>query len=581
MPARLSEEGDVLVVRLSGSKEEFQDQLAKVKLIPGRRFNPEEKTWELPNDLETLLKVVHTLEPEMPAILQAKIKKAKAEMAQELVTKLADDAALAVPWHTKLAPKQRAGIDFLTEHPHSLLADEMGSGKTVQAISTVYEYQLRLPDGGNPIDNPEEYNFLVVCPNSVTGVWERELRKWVGDDVPITIIDAKTKPKRIAQLEQAQGWVIVNWEKLRIMPELAKRDWDAVIADESHRAKNRKAQQTKALWKLTAPVQLALSGTPIMNDPGELWPVLRWLRPEQYTSYWAFYYNYTDEYTGYKGRHVVLGVKNADALRFELSDKMVRRTKREIHADIPEKLPPDVREIPMKPKQAKLYEEAEKAFWLEIVQEAQERDAAEGTDANVTAIRNIMDAPELDVETLRLMLPNSASRLVRQRQIATSPAVLGGPDDSGKLDALIEIIEDEPDRPFVVFAWYKDTVRLIAERLRQKKISVETFTGDTPADHREQIAEDFQAGEFRVIVLTIMAGGVGIDLFRASTCIFVEQDWVPAINNQAIDRLHRKGQTDDVQAIFLQSRGTVDTGRIAPKNKLKEAIVTSILGDET
>lgn len=555
------------MLRLRGDKEEFQDQLAKVKAIPGRRYNAVEKTWELPNDLETLLKVVHTMEPEMPALLQGRIQKAKAELAEELVTSLPDDAAIVVPWQARLAPKQRAGIDFMAEHPHCLLADEMGSGKTVQAISTVYEYYYRRLK--YTIDfvnfNPR---VLVVCPNSVTGVWKRELEKWAGE--PATVIDGKSPDARRKQLEEATGWVIVNWEKIRLMPELAKIKWDAVLADEAHRAKNRDAKQTRALWKLRAPVQLALTGTPIMNEPAELWAILHWLRPEQYTSYWAFFYNYTDSYQGYKGKPVILGVRNPDALRFELADKMVRRTKREIHADIPVKLPPQTIEIPMKPKQRKLYDEAVKAFWLEIAQEVDEDDQE--------ALREALDTGDLEV--MKLLIPNPAARMVRMRQIASSPALLGGPDESAKLDAAVEIIADNPEKPFVVFTWYKGTAELMLKRLAKRKISARGFTGDTPAADREPLAQAFQNGDYRVIVLTIMAGGAGIDLFRASTCLFVEQDWVPANNNQAIDRLHRKGQDEEVQAIFLQSEDSVETGKIAPKNRTKEFIVTSVFGSD-
>lgn len=576
MPARLSEDGDVLVLSLGGSKEEFADQLAKVKMIPGRRYNSVERQWEMPNDLETLLKVVHTIEPEMPAILQGKIKAAKAELQQELVTKLPDDAKLIVPWADKLTPKQRSGVDFLAEHPHSLLADDMGAGKTIEAISTVYEYHYRKLE--YTIDRGMfQPKVLVVAPNSVTGVWVRELSKW--GDIPATVIDGKTKQKRIAQLESADGWVIINWEKLRLMPELAKVKWDAVIADESHRAKNRKAKQTKALWKLRAPIQLALSGTPIMNEPAELWSILHWLRPEQYTSYWAFFYNYTDYYDGYRGKPVILGVKNADRLRFELGDKMVRRTKREIHRDIPERLPTQMIEVPMKPKQKKLYEDAKDAFWLEIAQEAVENKANNPDSPTVIQVTEALEAS--DIDTLRLLIPNAASRLTRMRQIATSPALLGGPDESSKLDAVIETIMDGGDRPFVVFGWYKDTIKLVLERLKRKNISAQGFTGDTPANEREPMAAAFQRGDFQVIAATIMSGGTGIDLYRSSDPLFAEQDWVPANNNQAIDRTDRKGQRNPVLPRFFLTADTVDTGRIAPKNRTKEFIVDSILGAES
>lgn len=582
--SRLYEQDDILVLKLSG--DDFDGDLRKAKEIAGRRYNPAEKVWEFPNDPDTLMKIAFTIEPELPAELRDKLKGVKAEITQELITPLPDDAALVVPWHARLAPKQRAGVDFLADHPHSLLCDEMGGGKTVQGQSAAIEAELRHPDWFAECDNLR----LIVAPNSVTSHWERELQKWAGIDADDIHLITGDRPRRAAQLTAAieastdEGaatqWIIVNWEKLSIMPELAKIKWKAVIADEAHRAKNRKAQRTKALWKLKAPVQIAATGTPIMNDPGELWALLKWLRPEQYTSYWAFLANYAETYSGFKGKQVVIGVKNADSLRFELSDKMVRRTKRAIHDDIPEPFPPVERIIPMHPEQAKLYDEAVKDFWLEIAQDVHERKPEDEALPSPAALVELLERETVNLETLKLMIPNAAARLTRLRQIATSPAILGGPDKSGKLDAVIDTVTDaESGRPFVIFCWYKPAVELVVARLRAVKISAEGFSGDHTRDERSELAQAFQAGEFQVIVPTLSTGGEGIDLYRSSDPLLAESDWVPAINQQAIDRCDRKGQTNQVQAQFFRSSDTVDTGRLAPKQRLKAGIVSAILGE--
>lgn len=578
MPARLHEEDDELVLKLGG--DGFDDQLAKAKELVGRRYNAPDKTWRFPNDADSLMAVVHSMEPELTAELAARVKKAAAEVAGDLITRLPDDAALAIPWRERLTPKQRAGIDFMAEHPRTLLCDEMGAGKTIEAISSVYEYGIR--HNYMTTDGPR---VLVVCPNSVTGVWLRELSNWAG--VGGIVIDGKTPEKRAEQLDNATGWVIINWEKLqksvKLLPLLEKIKWDAVIADEAHRAKNRKAQKTKGLWKLRAPMQIAATGTPIMNDPGELWSLLRWMRPEQYTSYWKFFYDYCDFYNGYRGKKMVKGVRNPDALRFELADKMVRRTKREIHVGIPKPFDPLTRIIPMKPAQQKLYDEALKEFWLDVVQEVQKK--IDGTEPGM--FDDLIDpAAELekaaesgDLETIKMLIPNAAARLVRCRQIASSPAVLGGPDESGKLDAVMETITDaEEGRPFVVFAWYKPTVEIIVQRLHKLGIDARGFTGDTPVKDRTRLANEFQDGKFQVIVATIATGGEGIDLFRASDVLLAEEDWVPAKNQQAIDRCDRMGQENPVQAQFFRSADSVETGKLAPKLATKTLITTTILG---
>ncbi len=579
MPSYLREENDALILKIGGSKLEFDDTLAKAKAVEGRRYNAADKEWEFPNDIETLLKVCFTIEPEIGTDLQVRMQTAKAKVAEELVTKLPDDAELMVPWASRLTAKQRAGVEFMVEHPHCLLCDEMGAGKTVQAITAAYEYEHRHHRsdaiGGNP--------YLVVCPNSVTGHWAAELKKWAAVESTILTGSSAAANKQLEELPPGVGWVIVNWEKLRLLPALAKINWAAVIADEAHRAKNRKAKQTKALWKLRATVQLALTGTPVMNNPGELWSVLKWLVPEQYTSYWKFFYNYTEYYDGFKGKPVVIGVKNPDSLRFELADKMIRRTKRDIHAGIPVPFPPAHHNIPMKPKQKTLYESALKDFWLEVVQEVTQ-EGEPGEDGKLGPIDRAEIAAAIEsgnLETLKMMIPNAAARLTRCRQVATSPALLGGEDESGKLDAVIETITDaELERPFVVFAWYKGTVQLILDRLHAKHITARGFTGETEVRERAGLAKDFQAGDFQVFVSTIATGGTGIDLFRASDVLMAESDWVPASNEQAIARCDRMGQGNPVQARYFASADTVETGRIAPKLKVKQFIVDSILGAE-
>lgn len=568
MPASLRAESDALVLKLGGTTDEFQHQLAQVKLIAGRRYNGAEKVWEFPDDVETLLQVVHGVEPEMDRELRERVKAAKVEVANELVTHLPDDAALAVPWRERLAPKQRAGIDFMAEHPHSLLADEMGSGKSVQALSTVHEYEIR--NGLAP------GHKLIVAPNSVTGHWAQEIEKWTEvTDSTIVTGDIKKRKAVVANfLERPTGWLIVNWEKLRLMPELEKINWSAIIADEAHRAKNRKAKQTKALWKLHADVQLALTGTPIMNDPGELWALLKWLLPEQYTSYWAFFTNYAESYAGYKGKAVVIGVKNADSLRFELADKMVRRTKREIHGDIPEPFDPAVNEIEMPKAQAKLYDEVTKQFWVDLRQDVEDEKLSLDLAALAEAVENE------DLDAVKMMIPNSGARFTRQRQVATSGALIGAEDVSGKLDELaVKVLEYQP-RPFVIFTYYRMTLELLQRRFDEAGVEFRYFHGDnSTAAERQVMADEFQEGKFPIIGATIKSGGVGIDLYRASDVELAESDTVPANNQQAIDRADRKGQTERVQATYWRSKDTVETGNIASKLATKTLIVNTILGE--
>ena len=592
MAARLIQGDDVLLVKLGGTKDEFAAQLARVKSMAGKRYNPNHpehgKVWEIPDDDTALLKLVSTVEPDMPPGLLARVRAARQEQASELVTQIPDDAELSVPWADRMAGKQRAGVNFMLEtaQGHAILADDMGGGKTVQAISTVYESWAR--ENG---DAPFTGRVLVIAPASVLDHWRRELKKWA--DVPdekIIIVDAsgsKAAEKRAEQVASVPegGWCLVNWEKLQKRVKLAgasakkkgpidKVKWYGVIADEAHRAKNHDSQQSKALRRLRAPVQIAATGTPVMNNPGELYALLAWLRPEQYTSYWAFYYSYTEFYKGFQNRDVIIGVKNADELRFELSDKMVRRTKREIHPDIPEPLDPIIYEPPMGAKQAKIYAEAEKDFWFEIAQ------APDISKEQKLQMVEALEDEAISIETVKMMIPNAAARTMRLRQVATSPAILGGEDVSSKLDEAEQIVlSNGIDQPFVWFAWFKDTVDLLVHRFKELGADARGFHGgNSSREDRADMAAAFQAGEFSIIAATIKTGGTGIDLFRAADCGFIEEDWVPGENQQAFDRVDRKGQTFHPQRHILRAPDTVDVGKIAPKLATKQLIVETITG---
>jgi SNF2 family DNA or RNA helicase len=398
----------------------------------------------------------------------------------------------------------------------------------------------------------------------------------------VRILDGANASKRRAQLAEPAEFYIINWEKLRSDAQMLAdaHTWRAIIADEAHRAKNRKAQQTKGLWKLAAPIVIAASGTPVMNTPDELWPLLRWVRPEQYgadntgtkTTFWQFHYTYVDDYPTKFGR-VMRGVKNADDLRFELGDKMVRRTKVEVLPDLPEKLPPTVIEVELNASERRLYREAEEALFLDAANFALRKateEHEEGTAKAIIDARAEEIAEELaaqPLERLQGLIENGAARMTALRQITAR----------AKAREAVELIRDNPTKPFVTFTWYVEPAQWIAEQLRADKLRVGLAAGAGGPDASEE-AKLFQAEEYDQFVGTISKGGTGLDLYRSDTVIMADLDWVPDINDQAVDRLHRQGQTNDVSTIILQVPDTVDTGSVAEANAFKTAIKRELFG---
>lgn len=522
-----------------------------------------------------------------------------------------------------LFPFQRAAVDHMARFERAILADDMGLGKTLGAISTVEEWRLRHVgmDGMLP-DGPK----LVVAPKSTLGGWVRELSRWLEPGTfGVQMIDGTTAQSRHNQLLRAINdglWIITNWESVQVtrekveikrrsgavskavktvmkeplyqLPWVADMElslddldwraveklsklsdqypgWLAVIADEVHRAKNRNAKRTQGLWRVQSDhVQLGLTGTPIMNSPDELWAILKWLWPVEYTSYTRFYNEYVDYYEtmiyGYR-KAVVTGVKNPGALRHELKDRVIRRTSGEVRPGQPGRrriyFPVD-----LTPAQQKAYDDAEKEMWLEITKDVEEGkinpvDAEGIAQGEVAAIYRI---------------PNGAARVVRLKQIIENVALLGGDDSSALMDDFEDRYEDSRPTPWVVFCEFKGSCHLLAERLRRKfDARVAVYTGEQTAAERTDIENAFQAGNLDVIVGTIGALKEGITLTRSNLEYFLSRDWVPDNNEQCEAREDRIGQTKQVMVYIPQATDTVATGKIEPTNRTKERIVRAVL----
>jgi SNF2 family DNA or RNA helicase len=539
-------------------------------------------------------------------------------------------ATQRMPWQPEVVndekfngalPYQRAAIRHMADHKRVLLADDMGLGKTFEALSAVEEYILGAPE------QPQGPR-LVVAPSSVLGGWNRELNRWLNDP-NVQIVDAKDPTGRHKQIIQGiadDAWVIVNWEQLRIKRLEVKtktggrrrltvmkeplfqypqahdwsdniKDWDlamyakaerqfgkadpywlAVIADEAHRAKNPSAQQTKGLHRVTGVLQYAATGTPIMNSPDELWSLLRWLYPNDYherganhmpgaVAYWPFFMTYVDHWEDQRGRKVVTGVKNPEALRHILKDKLIRRTAKILDLKGRKRFFYDV---PMTATQEKLYKAAEKDMWLTI-----EKDAAAG-DKHANEFITKAAAGATAAELMRI--PNGAARFVRLQQIVENSALVGGPESSGNMDDFMQKYEDSRPEPWIVFCKYRESCDILAARLRKAfGAKVEIYNGDVSTRDRTEIEDSFQRGEIDVIVGTIAAMYQGITLTRGHLQHWISREVVPAINEQGESRQDRLGQQERVNIYIPQAIDTVAAGKVRVINRRKEGIVKTVI----
>lgn len=622
MPPVLTKKGDALHLNLSGCRgSEFHDAKEKIKQVPGRRWNPEDKTWSVPAEAMFADRILKTIRPEADEDLLNWIRQSMTNHEESLTSPLPDDAELMVPWATTRCewqpevvndepfdgalPWQRAAIDKMADEGRAILADDMGLGKTFEAITAIEEWKLRQFAQSSAM-KMEDGPKLVICPASVKGSWARELKRWLPPETKVHVIEGsypKTKAmsseeRRAAAIQAGiddNAWIIVNWEQIRLTKErVATRnggrktikvlkeplfettDWLAVVADEAHRAKNKDAQQTQGLWRITGKVMYALTGTPIMNSPDELWAILRWLWPGEYhelgarknaVAYWSFYEDFVDYYEDHYKRKVITGVKNPDALRFVLKDKLIRRTADILGLKGRKRI---IYPVKLNPGQQKLYDEAEKAMWLAV-----ENDIAEG---NKEALAFAKAAIEGGGIANLIRIPNGAARLVRLRQIIENAALLGGADDSSVMDNFEEKFLDSGRAQWVVFCAFKESCEILAERLRKKHgAKVAIYNGDVKPADRTEIEDAFQRGEIDVIVGTIDAMYQGITLTAGWRQFWLSRDYVPARNRQGESRNDRLGQQHLVLVYIPQPEDTVASDKVEVINRLKESIERAVL----
>ncbi len=519
---------------------------------------------------------------------------------------------------------QRSAVDHLARQMRAILADDMGLGKTLEAISAVEEWRLRNPltDGTLP-DGPK----LVTCPSSVMGSWARELNRWLEPGTfGIQLIDGYNAKKRHQQVIQGikdNLWLVVNWEQLRVdkikvkvqhrggatsyrpetvmkeplfeVPHIAYLDpalddldyrvvagarkqsdahgFLAVLADEAHKAKNQHAKQTRGLWRTYGNIMLAMTGTPIMNSPDEIWPLLRWLWPEQYTSSVAFFNEYVDYYENPNlGGKIITGVKNPDGLRFELKERLVRRTAGAVRS-----LPGRRRiyyPVPLLPEQQKLYDEAENDMWVAVAQDAQH--------GSEDAKKFIAAANDGATPDMLYRIPNGAARMVRCRQIIETPANLGGSPASGLIDDLMEKFEGSRPEPWLVYCAFKKTCDVVAEELRMKfGAKVGIYTGDTSPADRTKMEDAYQMDELDAIVGTIDAMKVGITLTRGHLQFWMSRDFVPDNNEQGEARqADRLGQQHKTMIYVPQPPATVSETKVPVILRRKEGIVRTVIAKD-
>lgn len=439
----------------------------------------------------------------------------------------------------KLRPFQQAGVDFLVENPRAILADEMGVGKTAQALFAARELVEHADHASN---------ILVVCPKSARGEWADQAREWLG-------IEAHSYNGTGRVWDPEARIVITNY---KLLGEIAdhRQSWGVVIFDEAHKLRNARKRKAKPDGTPRGPWRdvhrlmpqhgvYFLTGTPITKNAGDLFPLLNIIDRKRFASYWAFVKRWAITYHNGYG-YIVEGSKDEAKLRHELRELMIRRTKAEVMPELPPKQRSRV-SYELSSKQAKHYRELAKQAMTEI---------GDGL----------------------LIAPGTLAKLTRLRQLLVCPRVLGIDDDGAALEALVERLEGA-DAPALVFTPFAEALPYIGAALEKAGIEVSYVSGKTR--DIQAVVKAFEASDnpARALIATAQQGTAWTAV-SASQTHHLGWLWNPSDNAQAEDRTHRHGQRASVNNYYYLAEGTIDDDGmdiIAGKKRVADLVLGDAL----
>jgi SNF2 family DNA or RNA helicase len=529
-----------------------------IRRIPGREFNRTYKVWLFPliptNVLllrDGLREIGWTLT--IPRDLADDLNKvyAKAKAAADVRAK--GDSDIEFDYVTKPYAHQRAGLEFLIHLDGGALLWEMGLGKSKTAIDYA-EWLERQAAEANPLARPRlSSNVLIICPNTVKLNWAGELVKHALD--AHWVIPRGTIPQRISQLATAR-YTIINCEALsypKMADALRDIEWDLIVVDESTRFKTPDAKRTKALQKLRTRRRVILTGTPITGQPADAYVQFEWVAPGTFgKSFWAFKERYLDK--DFFGNVIGIKAGMGDELRNRIDSVSYRILKADV-LDLPPKVYID-RRVEMTGVQRAAYNQMRDELRIQL------------TDTEEVRASNIL--------TVLLRLTQVTAGMVGERG---KYLWLDNNAKAEELDHLL--LEELATEQVVIFGLYQFELEQLAARYAGPSVGLDKWDlppiiyGPTSEHRRQELIEQFQAGDRRLLFAQTRTGGIGINLTAAQTCIYYSRSWSAEEYWQSQDRLHRIGQTGTVSVVHLLAEDSIDSDiadALAEKRTLSDAL---------
>lgn len=439
-------------------------------------------------------------------------------------------------------PFQKVGINFLSSRDYGLLADSMGLGKSLQAIGAVHRFHLR----------GEAEKVLVVCPASIKYQWGEEVEKFT--DYEARVIDGTTakRKKQYAEFLQSQAlFCIANYELIRSDSKIIKdMGFDIIICDEAHRIKNRTSKTYKALVEIPSKRRYALTGTPLQNNPEEIFALFDWLQKGYLGLVTHFTPRYIVKGTKFGRKFQTLGAKRLDELRQKIAPMMLRRTKEEVLPDLPQVIQNTI-SVVFPTAHRSLYNDIQGDFEeFNKKMYGVEGDAANKVMGYLYLMVAFSDHPSL--------LMRGQSQLAKKYKPFITPEMT-----SPKLKELLELSDEalgDPSSKLVIFTQYATMLDILVATLNVRfDTSCAVVKGSMSAlERQEEIKRFRQDPNCRFIVLTD-AGNYGINLTEGNIIVNYDLPWNPAVREQRIGRIHRIGSThEQVQVIDMMTKDTFD-----------------------
>ncbi len=460
-----------------------------------------------------------------------------------------DYSNIAPPEHltATLRPYQLAGFQwliFLNEAGWGgILADDMGLGKTVQTLTFFQHYKNSNPGA----------RFMVVCPTTLMYNWENEIKKFTPELTHII----HHGPKRSIDPGAYVGSdiIITTYGTMRSDIKVFKEiPFDYVVLDESQSIKNPQSQVAKASLLLNSKNRLALSGTPVQNNTFDLYAQMNFLNPGMLGSREFFMSEFATPIDKFREDEV------KQQLRKLTYPFLLRRTKEQVAKDLPEKTE-TILYCEMGVEQRKIYESYRNIYRSQILGMIEERG---------------MEKSQMHI----------LQGLTKLRQICDSPAIMNEEERfhnySIKLDELSrEITENVGDHKVLIFSQFLGMLALIRQKLKEENISHVYFDGSSTSNEREAAIQEFQNNhECRVFLISLKAGGIGLNLTAADYVYIVDPWWNPAVEQQAIDRTHRIGQTKNIFAYRLICKDTLEEKMLQLQER-KRALAADLVSDDS